>query len=111
MKLRPQCHGVFLGCLGTLQRLLDLHQVPNPRRQQLLWKVRSGQTLGKPPHVGTEKSHALVSPLLSTGTGETSLPGQPCAHAKTQVLSWRRKEGFALGKADRAALYDAVGLR
>ena len=94
-----------------LWRLPDLRQVPNPRRQQLLLEVRPGQILGKPPDMGTEESHVPVSPPLSTGTGESSLLREPCAHTKTGALSWRRKEGFAVGKAARAALYDASGLQ
>jgi len=77
-KLRPRCHGL-LGYVGRLRRLLDLRQVPDPRRQQLLSEVWPRQTLGKPPHVGTEESHVPLSPLLSTLRARAA-QGAMCPH-------------------------------
>lgn len=92
----------FLGYVGMLWRL--------PSLWEIAFRGTAQQTLGKPPHVGTEESHVPVSPLLSTGTGEPSLLGEPCARTKSGALFWGRKEGFAVGKTARAALYDASGL-
>lgn len=69
-----------------LQKLPDLHQVPNPLRQHLVLEVQPMQTLGKPPHVGTEESRVPVSPPLSTGTDEPLLPREPCATLKPECL-------------------------
>lgn len=103
MRLRPQCH-LFLGHVGKLQGLSNLHLVLDPCRQQLLSEIGPGQTLGKPPRVGTEESHVPVSPLLSTGTGKPSLLSEPRARAKPGELSWGRQEGYSVGKVARAAL-------
>lgn len=50
-----------------------------------------------------------VSPLFSTGMGELSLLREPRVCTETRALSWGRKEGFAVRKAARAALYNASG--